>query len=195
MAALRELQAAAGAHASDLGSGQVLTDSAPSPLHFGVFFGCNFFGVYPFFSLLRPLGSSQLRGLRATALPALESSTIAAWPKPTAAQRAESADSIRRKKGMMLQELYELCPMANWAPIQSLDAWGWIGVSLHLGLMVGVLAGLALLLVWAVRRVRVPAARGPDAPGQPPAHESLQAHPAQGEVTGEQPALMNQGVG
>ena len=69
--------------------------------------------------------------------------------------------------------------------------WGWIGLILNLIFWVGLIAGLTLLVVWAIRRARVPAANvsyaGGQATGsQQTAKEILQARFARGEITREQ---------
>jgi uncharacterized membrane protein len=67
-----------------------------------------------------------------------------------------------------------------------------IGVILNLVLWVGLLAGLVLLVVWAVRRARVPAVTSPSVSGQPTAKEILQARYARDEITREQYETMKQ---
>lgn len=61
-----------------------------------------------------------------------------------------------------------------------------LGLVLHLVFWVGLLAGLTLLVVWALRRARVSAAAVPNTTGKPVANETLQAQYAQGEITREQ---------
>jgi len=56
------------------------------------------------------------------------------------------------------------------------------------------IAGLVLLVVWAIRRARVPAATGPQVTGRPTAKEILQAKYAGGEITREQYQLMKQDI-
>jgi uncharacterized membrane protein len=51
---------------------------------------------------------------------------------------------------------------------------------------VGLLAGLTLLVVWALRRARVPAAAVPNTTGRPAGNETLQAQYARDEITREQ---------
>jgi uncharacterized membrane protein len=57
------------------------------------------------------------------------------------------------------------------------------------------MAGLTLLVVWAIRRAHVPAATGPYAAGQPTAKEVLQARYARGEIAREQYERMKQDIG
>jgi uncharacterized membrane protein len=72
---------------------------------------------------------------------------------------------------------------------------------LNLVFWVGLLAGLTLLVVLAVRRARVPAATVSSASGQPTAggkkaaKEILQAQYARGEITREQYELKKQNIG
>jgi uncharacterized membrane protein len=68
------------------------------------------------------------------------------------------------------------------------------GLILPLVFWVGSLAGLALLIVLAIRRARVRAATVPSSTGQPTAKEILQAQYARGEITREQYELRKQEV-
>ena len=77
----------------------------------------------------------------------------------------------------------------NWGSLGSLGIWGWIGLILNLVFWVALIVGLLLLVVWGIRRARVPAA-----PGQPTAKEILQAKYARGEITREQYQLMKQDI-
>jgi putative membrane protein len=87
-----------------------------------------------------------------------------------------------------------LCHSSNWGSLGNFGAWGWIGLILNLVFWVGLIAGLALLVVWAKRRARVFAAANP-ASGQPTAKEILQAQYARGEITREQYELRKQDIG
>jgi len=71
-----------------------------------------------------------------------------------------------------------------------LGIWGWIGLILNLVFWVGLLAGLTLLAVRAMRRVRIPASTE-----QPTAKEILQAQYARGEITREGYELKKQDIG
>ena len=82
----------------------------------------------------------------------------------------------------------------NWGSLGSMGIWGWIGLILNLVFWVGLIAGLILLVVWAIRRARVPAATGSHANGQPTANEILKAKYARGEITREQYQLMKQDI-
>ena len=82
----------------------------------------------------------------------------------------------------------------NWGSTGDFSVWGWIGLILNLVFWVGLIAGLLLLVVSAIRRARVPVATGPHASGQPTAKEILQAKYAQGEITREQYQLMKQDI-
>jgi putative membrane protein len=82
----------------------------------------------------------------------------------------------------------------NWGSPGDLGVWGWIGLILNLAFWVVLIAGLVLLVVWMIRRARVPAATGQQAAGLPSANEILQAKYAQGEITREQYQLMKQDI-
>ena len=76
-----------------------------------------------------------------------------------------------------------------------MGVWGWAGLILNLVLWGGLLAGLILLAVRAMKRARVPAATGPHTTGQPTPKEILQAQYARGEITREQYELRKQDIG
>jgi putative membrane protein len=82
----------------------------------------------------------------------------------------------------------------NWGSVGNFGIWGWIGLILNLVFWVALIAGLVLLVVWAIRRARVPAATGPQVTGRPTAKEILQAKYAGGEITREQYQLMKQDI-
>jgi putative membrane protein len=88
-----------------------------------------------------------------------------------------------------------LCGSGTWGSLGSFGVWGGIGWVLNLIFWVGLLAGLALLVVWALRRAQVPAATVPSANGQPTAKEILQAQYARGEITREQYETLKQDIG
>ncbi|HSF81512.1 MAG TPA: hypothetical protein VLA49_09780 [Anaerolineales bacterium] len=79
-----------------------------------------------------------------------------------------------------------LCHMGNLGSLGSWGTWGWIGLILHLVFWVGLFAGLTLLVVWAVRRVRFPVATAPSVARQPTEMEILQVQYARGDITREQ---------
>ncbi len=83
-----------------------------------------------------------------------------------------------------------LCDSGNWGSLGDFGVGGGIGLILTLVFWVGLIAALTLLVVWAVRRARVPAATG-----QPTAKEILQAQYVRGEITREQYELMKQDIG
>jgi len=89
----------------------------------------------------------------------------------------------------------ELCYSGNWGSLGNFGVWGWVGLIATLVFWVGLFAGLALLVVWAVRRARVPAATVLSAPGQPTAKQILQARYARGEITRLQYELLKQDIG
>jgi putative membrane protein len=59
----------------------------------------------------------------------------------------------------------------------------------------GLIAALVVLVVWVIRRARVPADTIPYATRQPTAMQILQARYARGEISREQYALMKQVIG
>ena len=88
-----------------------------------------------------------------------------------------------------------LCNTGTWGFLGNFEVWSWVGLVLNLVLWVGLIAGLTLLVVWAVRRARVPAATAASASGKPTAKEILQARYARGEITREQYQLIKQDIG
>lgn len=94
-----------------------------------------------------------------------------------------------------------LCHSGNLGSLGNFDVWGGIGLILNLVFWVALLAGLTLLVVWAIRRARVLAAAVSQAGGQPTdgrnntAKEILQAQYARGEITREQYELRKQDIG
>ena len=83
----------------------------------------------------------------------------------------------------------------NWGSVGNFGVWGWIGLILNLVFWVGLIAGLTLLVVLAIRRARAGGAGGASANGQPTAREILQARYARGEITREKYELMKQDIG
>ncbi len=90
---------------------------------------------------------------------------------------------------------YGLCHFGSWGPLGTFGAWGWVALALNVVLWVGLLAGLSLLAVWAMRRVRVQAATAAYATGQPTAKEILQDRYARGEITREQYEVLKRDIG
>jgi putative membrane protein len=78
------------------------------------------------------------------------------------------------------------CLSGGWGFLGDFGGWGGIGLILMGLIWVGLLAGLALLAVWAIRRARVPANTAAYAAGGPAAREILQTQYARGEITREQ---------
>lgn len=67
--------------------------------------------------------------------------------------------------------------------------YGWLGMIIGSVVMLAVLAGLVLLVVWAVRRAgsgTVGSNYTPTSPNSPSAREVLQIRYARGEITREQ---------
>lgn len=87
-----------------------------------------------------------------------------------------------------------LCHSGNWGSLGNLGAWGWVGLILNLVIWVGLIAGLALLVIWAMRRARIPAATVTSVSGQPSAKEILQAQYARGEINHEPYERMKQDI-
>ena len=100
------------------------------------------------------------------------------------------------------------CHSGTWGSLGNLSVWGWVGLILNLIFWVGLLAGLTLLVVLAIRRARIPAASGQNtagglatagsqatAGGKNTAKEILQAQYARGKITREQYELRKQDIG
>lgn len=88
-----------------------------------------------------------------------------------------------------------LCHSGTLGSLGDFGIWGWIGLILNLVFWVGLIAGLTLLIVLAIRRARTGGARGASASGKPTAKEILQARYARGEITREQYELAKQTIG
>ncbi len=89
----------------------------------------------------------------------------------------------------------EPCDSGTWGFLGDFGLGGWVGLILTLVFWIGLTAILTLLVIWAIRRVRVPAATDPHAGGQPAATEILQAQYARGEITREQYELKKRVIG
>ena len=88
------------------------------------------------------------------------------------------------------------CLSGNWGSLLGdFGVWGWIGLILNLVIWVGLIAGLVMLVVWVIRRARVPAAGFPSNTGQPTAKEILQARYARGEINRDKYEIMKQDIG
>jgi uncharacterized membrane protein len=83
-----------------------------------------------------------------------------------------------------------LCHSGTWGSVGSLE--GWAGLILTTVFWAGLLAGLILLMVRAVRRARVSDATISSTTAQPTTKEILQAQYARGEITREQYELGKQ---
>ena len=81
--------------------------------------------------------------------------------------------------------MFGWCHFGNWG---SFGTWGWIGMILQMVLWLGLIAGIVVFIVWAVRRSgrTVTAMSSYAISGQPTAKEILQARYARGEITREQ---------
>lgn len=88
-----------------------------------------------------------------------------------------------------------LCHTGMWGSLGDIGVWGWVGLILNVVFWVGLLAGLTLLVVRAMKRVREPTATVPYATGQPTAKEILQAQYARGDITREEYELRKQDTG
>jgi len=79
-----------------------------------------------------------------------------------------------------------LCHFGNYGSLGNWGVLNWIGLILNMAFWFALIAGLALLVFWALRRSRVPAAKVPYATGKPSTNEILQAQYARGEINREQ---------
>ena len=87
------------------------------------------------------------------------------------------------------------CYSGNWGFLGDFGVWGWIGLILNLVFWVGLLVGLILLVVWAIRRARFPDATGVNTTGVPTTKEILQTLYARGEITREQYEFLKPDIG
>jgi putative membrane protein len=83
-----------------------------------------------------------------------------------------------------------LCHTGSWGSLGNMGVWGWVGLILNLVFWVGLLAGLTLLAVRAMRRAQIPVATR-----QRTAKEILQAQYARGEITRQEYELRKQNTG
>lgn len=88
-----------------------------------------------------------------------------------------------------------ICHSGNLGTLGDLGIWGWIGLILNLIFWIGLLAGLTLLAIRALRGTRVPAATGLSTGGLLTAKQILQAQYARGEITREEYELKKQDIG
>ncbi len=97
---------------------------------------------------------------------------------------------------------FGLCHSGNWGSLGyfnggslgSLSGWGWVGLIVNMVFWVGLLVGLTLLVVRALRRAPDHAVAVPYASGQPTAREILQARYVRGEITHEQYELLKREI-
>ena len=98
---------------------------------------------------------------------------------------------------------YGLCHFGNWGSLGyfnggslgSLSEWGWVGLAVNLVFWIGLLVGLTLLVVRALRRDSDHAVTVPWAGELPTARDILQARYARGEITREQYELLKRDIG
>ncbi len=86
------------------------------------------------------------------------------------------------------------CGFGNWGSLGTFGVLGGIGLILYLLFWGGLLAGLTLFVVRAVRRVRVSTGSDSINTGQPTAKEILQAQYVRGEITRDQYELMKRDI-
>ena len=79
-----------------------------------------------------------------------------------------------------------LCHAGAWGAVGNFGAWGWVAMILQVVLWVAMIAGIILLVVWAIRRSSRTPASSYAISGQPAAKEILQARYARGEINREQ---------
>ena len=83
-----------------------------------------------------------------------------------------------------------LCHTNTGGSLGNMGVWGWLGLILNLVFWVGLLVGLILLTVRAMKRARVPAFAG-----QPAPKDILQAQYDRGEIIREEYELRKQEIG
>jgi putative membrane protein len=81
-----------------------------------------------------------------------------------------------------------LCHFGNWGSFGTFGTWGWVAMILQMVFWLGLIAGVVLLVVWAIRRSGQTSLSSPGyaISGQPTAKDVLQARYARGEITREQ---------
>lgn len=87
-----------------------------------------------------------------------------------------------------------VCHSGNQGTLGDFSVWGWIGLILNLIFWFGLLAGLTLLAIRAIRGTRVPVATGPSTNGPLTAKQILQAQYARGEITRQEYELKKQDI-
>ena len=81
-----------------------------------------------------------------------------------------------------------LCHFGSWGNLGAFGTWGWVAMIIPMVLWIGLIAGIALLVIWAIRRSSQ-ASRTASTyaiSGQTIAKDILQARYARGEITREQ---------
>lgn len=80
------------------------------------------------------------------------------------------------------------CHFGNWGSLGSFGTWGWVAMLLQMVFWLGLIAGVVLLIIWAIRRGSQTslATQRYAISGQPTAKDILQDRYARGEITREQ---------
>jgi putative membrane protein len=89
------------------------------------------------------------------------------------------------------------CHFGNWGNIGTFGTWGWVAMILQMVFWVGLIAGIVLLVFWAIRgSSRTTASMSSEVGSRPPtAIDILKTRYARGEITREQYEIMKQDVG
>jgi len=87
------------------------------------------------------------------------------------------------------------CGFGSWGSLGEFSTWGWTGLIFNLIFWLVLIAVLALLVFWVVRRARVSTSTNQYANVRPASKELLQAQYAKGEITREKYELMKQDIG
>lgn len=87
------------------------------------------------------------------------------------------------------------CGFGSWGSLGEFSTWGWTGLIFNVVFWLVVIAVLALLVFWVVRRARVSSGTNPHTNVRPASKEILQAQYAKGEITREKYELMKQDIG
>ena len=80
------------------------------------------------------------------------------------------------------------CHFGNWGSLGSFGTWGWVAMLLQMVFWLGLIAGVVLLIIWAIRRGSQTsvATQRYAISSQPTAKDILQDRYARGEITREQ---------
>jgi len=87
------------------------------------------------------------------------------------------------------------CDIGSWGSLGNFSTWGWMGLISNLIFWLVLIAVLALLVVWVIRRASVSNGTNLKAKGRPTAKEILQVQYAKGEISREKYELMKQDIG